>query len=248
MLELYNFRQSTCSQKVRLCLAEKGLDWIDRRLDSRKQEHLQPAYLKLNPNAVVPTLVHDGHVILDSSVIMEYLEEVFPEIPLSPAEPLGRAHMRKWLRYFDEVATPSIRYPSFNKFLIRPFQRMDAGQFAAAAAARPLRKHFYQRMGQDGFPQEDIDRALENLGLSMDRIEAALAGRGGPWIMGDAFTIVDAAYLANIDRLDDLGYAHMWEDGRPLLGDWYDRIRARPSYPIAYYEGSRLSAVYSEPL
>ncbi len=247
MLELYNFRQSTCSQKVRLCLAEKNLEWVDKRLDSRKQEHLQPEYLKLNPNAVVPTLVHDGNVILDSTVIMEYLEEVFPEIPLSPPDAVGRAKMRKWLRYFDEVATPSVRYPSFNQYLIRPFQRMDAAQFAAAAEKRPLRKHFYRRMGQNGFPQEDIDRALETLGQSMDRIEEALAAPGGPWIMGKRFTIVDAAYLPNIDRLDDLGFARMWEDGRPLLSDWYDRIRARPSYPVACYEGSRLSAVYAEP-
>lgn len=247
MLELYNFRQSTCSQKVRLCLAEKGLDWVDRRLDSRKQEQLRPEYLKLNPNALVPTLVHDGQPILDSSVIMEYLEEVFPETPLSPPDPVGRAKMRKWLRYFDEVSTPSIRYPSFNKFLIRPFQKMDAEQFAAAAEARPLRKHFYQRMGQDGFPPEDIDRAMENLGQSMDRVEAALAEHGGPWIMGEMFTIVDAAYLPNIDRLDDLGYAQMWEAGRPLVTDWYGRIRERPSYPIAYYEGSRLSTLFPEP-
>ena len=247
MLELYNFRQSTCSQKVRLCLAEKGLEWLDRRLDSRKQEHLGPDYLKLNPNGLVPTLVHDGHVIIDSSVIMEYLEEVFPEISLSPPGPVGRAKMRKWLRYFDEVSTPSIRYPSFNKFLIRTFQKMDAAQFAAAAEARPLRKHFYQRMGQDGFPQDDIDRALENLGQSMDRVEAALAEHGGPWIMGEQFTIVDAAYLPNIDRLDDLGYAQMWQDGRPLVTGWDDRIRRRPSYGTAYYEGSRLSALFSEP-
>ena len=247
MLELYNFRQSTCSQKVRLCLAEKRLDWVDRRLDSRKQEHLRPEYLKLNPDAVVPTLVHDGQAILDSSVIMEYLEEVFPEVALAPADAVGRARMRKWLRYFDEVPTPAIRYPSFNRYLIRTFQRMDEAQFAAAAAARPLRKHFYQRMGRDGFPAEDIERALENLGQSMDRIEAALAAHGGPWIMGAQFTIVDAAYLPNIDRLDDLGYAHMWRDGRERVAGWYDRIRARPSYPVAYYEGSRLSSLFSEP-
>ena len=193
MLELYNFRQSTCSQKVRLSLAEKNLEWVDRRLDSRKQEQLSPDYLKLNPNAVVPTLVHNGAVILDSSVILEYLEDVFPDPSLSPSDPVGRAKMRKWLRYFDAVPTPSIRYPSFNRFLIRTFQNMDDAQLAAAANARPLRKHFYQRMGRNGFPQEDIDRALENLGQSIDRVEAALADHGGPWIMGEQFTIIDAA-------------------------------------------------------
>ena len=107
MLELYNFAPSTCSLKVRICLAEKGLEWVDHRMDSRDGEHLRPAYLKLNPNGVVPTLIHDGDVIIDSSVIMEYLDEVFPGGRLTPEDPVRRAHMRKWLRYFEEVPTPA---------------------------------------------------------------------------------------------------------------------------------------------
>ena len=190
---------------------------------------------------MVPTLVHDGNVIIDSSVIMEYLEEVFPTIQLTPGDPVGRAHIRAWLHYFDEVPTPSARYPSFNRFLIRTLEKMNHEGFTADAEARPLRKHLYQRMGQHGFPQEDTDQALENLVQSMDRIEATLKSHGSPWIMGEQFTIIDASYLPNIDWLDDLGYARMWQDERPLVSDWYDRIRARPSYPIAYYEGSRHS-------
>ena len=85
MLELYNFPPSTCSLKVRICLAEKGLEWVDHRLDSRDGDHLKPEYLKLTPNGVVPTLIHDGNVIIDSSVICEYLDEVFPEIRLTRA-------------------------------------------------------------------------------------------------------------------------------------------------------------------
>jgi len=59
---------------------------------------LQPAYLALNPNGVVPTLVHNGAVIINSSVICKYLDEVFPENSLSMSGPVGQAHMRKWLR------------------------------------------------------------------------------------------------------------------------------------------------------
>ena len=78
-LELYNFPQSTCSQKVRLTLWERQIEFTDRPVDSTKREHLSDWYLKLNPNGVVPTLIHDGAVIIDSSVIMEYLEDVFPD-------------------------------------------------------------------------------------------------------------------------------------------------------------------------
>ena len=131
MLELYNFQQSTCSQKVRFVLAEKGLEWVDKRLDSRTGEQLKPDYLKLNPNGLVPTLVHDGAVILDSSVIMEYLDEIFPEPSMVPSDPVARAHMRKWLRYMEEVPTPAVRFPSFQKYLIRSFKHLDEEQMEA---------------------------------------------------------------------------------------------------------------------
>ena len=128
MLELYNFPPSTCSLKVRICLAEKGLDWVDHRLDSRNNEHLNPEYLALNPNGVVPTLVHDGVAVIDSSVIMEYLEETFPEPRLSPSGAAARAKMRSWLRFFEEKPTPAVRYPSFQRVLIRGFQRRCDGR------------------------------------------------------------------------------------------------------------------------
>ena len=88
MLELYNTPHSTCSQKVRICLAEKNLEWTDRHVNLATKEHLAPAYLKINPNGVVPTLIHDGAVITDSSVICEYIDEVFPA-------QIGRASCRE---------------------------------------------------------------------------------------------------------------------------------------------------------
>jgi glutathione S-transferase len=92
MLELYHFNDSVCAQKVRVVLAEKHLDWVPHHVDLMKLENLDPAYLKLNPNGVVPTLVHDGAVVIESSEIIEYLDEHFPDPPLRPADPgsLGR--------------------------------------------------------------------------------------------------------------------------------------------------------------
>ena len=243
MLELYNFQQSTCSQKVRFVLAEKGLEWKDTRLDSRRGEHLGPEYLALNPNAVVPTLVHDGAVILDSSVIMEYLDEIFPEPAMVPTDPVGRAHMRKWLRYMEEMPTPAIRYPSFNRYLIRSFVHLDDEAFEKQAVKRPLRTDFYRRMGTDGFSDAEMQNALDNLQQAVDRVDAALAGHGGPWIMGEQLTIADACYLPTIDRMDDLGLSSQWDE-RPHLAAWYQRIKDRPSYPATYYHGARLSELF----
>ena len=151
VLELYHSDYSTCSQKVRLAMAEKGVTFVDHQINVRKGDHLSPEYLAMNPNGVVPTLVHDGGVVTDSSVIIEYLDEVFPDPPLSPADPLGRGRMRSWLRFLEEVPTVAIRYPSFQKVFVRHFTGLDPEAFDEAARKRPLRTKFYREMGQDGF-------------------------------------------------------------------------------------------------
>ena len=87
MLTLYHNDMSLCAQKVRVCLVEKGLAWEDKHLVLRAAEHQQPWYLKLNRRAVVPTLVHDGQVVPESNVILEYLEDVFPQPRLRPNDP-----------------------------------------------------------------------------------------------------------------------------------------------------------------
>ena len=102
MLTLYHNDMSLCAQKVRICLAEKGLAWEDKHLVLRAAEHQQPWYLKLNRRAVVPTLVHDGHVATESNVILEYLEDVFPQPRLRPNDPHQRSKMRLWTKQLDE--------------------------------------------------------------------------------------------------------------------------------------------------
>ena len=132
MLTLYNAAHSTCSQKVRICLAEKALAFEDIRLDLGKaKDHLKPEYLDINPNGVVPTLVDDGDIIVDSSVICEYLDERYPEIPLSPADPVQRSRMRAWMRFLEEVPTAAVRVPSFNMGFLPRFEGLNRQQFEA---------------------------------------------------------------------------------------------------------------------
>jgi len=95
MLTLYNAAHSTCSQKVHICLAEKGLAFEDIRLDLGKgKDHLKPDYHKIYPNGVVPTLIDDGNIIIDSSVICDYLDERYPTVRLTPDDLVARACMR----------------------------------------------------------------------------------------------------------------------------------------------------------
>jgi glutathione S-transferase len=244
MLTLYNFPQSTCSQKVRLVLWEKNLRFADRIVQHKTREHLSDWYLKLNPNGVVPTLTHDDAVIIDSSVIMEYLDEVFPDVPLVPRDAVGRAHLRKWLRYFEEVPTAAIRVPSFNDFLVKRYATMSEADYQRMADAHPIRKHFYKRLDKRGFSAQETEESLDRLQQTVDRVEKALAGHGGPWIMGKDLTIADACLMPTIDRMNDLGLARMWAD-RPLIAAWYARYRERPAFRKTYYPGTRLSEVFA---
>ena len=238
-LELYHAPQSTCSQKVRIGLAEKRLDWTERRVNLAKNEQLRPEYLALNPNGVVPTLVHDGKVIVDSSVILEYLDEVFPEVRLSPADPARRAEMRSWMRFFEEVPTPAIRVPSFHMALAHRFHELDEETFRKTQSdVRPVRKNFYRRMGPHGFSDEDVAAALDELKRTIERMEKALAA--GPWLLGDDYTLADIVVTPSIDRMNDLGLSSAWSD-KPRVAAWYARMQARPAFKQAYMPGSRLS-------
>jgi len=231
MLELYNAPVSTCSQKVRMVLSEKRLAWTDRVINFSRGDHLTDGYLALNPNGVVPTLLHDGVVIVDSSVINEYLEDVFPESPLRPAEPAEAAHMRAWRQYIDEVPTPAIRYPSFNAYFVHIWSDLSEKEFRAYAERLPLRKHFYLKMGRKGFPKDEVDAALERLRQTLERMERSLAQT--QWLAHDMFTLADTSIMPTIVRMEDLGLAHFWAD-LPRVSDWYARLQARPSFAATY--------------
>lgn len=244
MLKLYNFPQSTCSQKVRMVLWEKGLDFTDRPVDSTKREHMSDWYLKLNPHGVVPTLLHDGAVIIDSSVIIEYLDEAFPEQSLTPADPVARAHMRKWLRYFEEVPTPAIRIPSFNQYLSKRFDKLTDEQFEEFVKSHPMRKQFYQKMRKEkGFDETETDGAVDRLCQTLDFMEKGLGQSGGPWLMGKMLTLADYCIAPTMDRMNDLGFSELWSD-HPLVSAWFENIRSRDAYKKTYYERTRLTEIY----
>ena len=240
MLELYHANHSTCSQKVRLCIAEKGLKYESHLINLATKEQLDPDYMKINPNGVVPTLVHDGSVVIDSSVICEYLNEVFSQNPLTPDNTFDRARMRKWMRYIEEVPTAAVRFPSFNMAFLPRFHGLDESAFIEEQAnVRPLRNGFFRRMGPTGFTDEDIEESFDQITKTTARMDEALAS--GPWLLGDMYSLADVIVAPLIDRMADLGLAHLWEDTSPRVTDWYARIQARPAFAEAFYSGARLT-------
>jgi len=243
-LTLYNWPTSTCSQKVRIVLAEKSLPFVDRRLDSSKSENLSDWYLKLNENGVVPTLTHGSKAIVDSSVIAEYLDEVFPQMKLSPADPYLRARMRAWRQFIDEVPTAAIRVPSYNRYIRHKWKDMSQEEFDALVDKRTVRKHFYRNMGRDGSSEAEEQQSIERLRETVMRMDRALAN--GPWMVGEQFTLADVALVPTLVRMMDIGLDKVWVD-RPRVVDWLERVQARPSFAKAFYPGSRYGAAGTHP-
>ena len=240
---LHNAPQSTCSQKVRICLWEKGLKFSEQKLDLFKGDQLTEEYKKLNPNGVVPTLVHDDEVITDSSVIIEYLDELFPGVPLSPVTPAGRAHMREWMRFFEEVSAPAVRVPSYNRVFLRHFQKMTEQEFIAFGESKPLRKDFFLRMGRKGYSDEEMQQAEDRLRMTIERMESQLQ-YGGPWLLGE-YSLADICVIPVMVRLDDIGLSKLWADC-DKFGEWFSRFLERDALRKTFYFGSLLSEQYGD--
>jgi len=238
-LELYHNPVSTCSQKVRLVLAEKNLPYESKVIVWGNNEHLTEEYLKINPNGVVPSLVHDDDPVIDSSVICEYLDEVFPGVSLTPTDPVARARMRAWMRYFEEVPTAAIRVPSFNMLFKKQLSAMPSEAFNNMTDKLPLRKQFYKEMGQAGFSEQKFDASLERLSGCIDRVTEALTD-GGPWIIGEQYTIADIVLLPSIVRMIDLKLDHLWA-GNSVFETWIQNSLDRQAFDVAFMPGSRIS-------
>jgi glutathione S-transferase len=240
---LYNAPQSTCSQRVRFVLNTKKLPFDEIKLNLLAGDQLKPDYLKLNPNGVVPTLDHDGAIVIDSNVITEYLDEVEPEASFTPEDPVARARMRTLMHFIDEMPAPAVRVPTFNLAFLPKFQAMSQEEFIAFAESKPLRREFMLAMGQSGFPQSEMDAAMGRLRRTYERMDAEIENSGGPWLQGKEITLADVAVMPAMVRMADLGRDGDWAD-LPRVVRWYDNIRSHPAFAPTFYHGSLLSEVF----
>jgi glutathione S-transferase len=236
VLELWHEWNSVHSFKVRVVLAEKGVAWESRRLELLKFEHLQPQYLQLNPNGVVPTLVHDGRTVLESSIICQYLDEQFAQPPLLPADPYPRAQARTWLKYFDDVLHPALRAVSFERLyrpLLAALPRQELEQ-RLAAHPNPARAKAF--LAADAAPAD-----LAPFAKAIARLEGALSTQ---WLSGEHFGMADVALAPFAERLAHLGLEDLWA-GHRNVADWIARLLAYPSVQAAQAPAQFRFRVYS---
>ena len=236
MLRLYHGVTSTCSKRVRICLAEKRLDWESVHIDLSRRENLDPEYLKLNPNGVVPTLVHDGRALCESNFIMEYLDEAFPDLPLRPKDPYERARMRIWMDRIEHVLHRNINIVSWIKQgRYKRFEGMseDRLQEIYDSQATEEKRALLKKRLVEGVSEEDMGFAEARVAEVLDEMEAALQDR--PWLCGEKLSLADISVAPFIERFESNGMTQLvdWTK-RPRVGDWWARMQDRESFKTAF--------------
>jgi glutathione S-transferase len=228
MLTLYHNNMSVCAAKVRSALAEKKLNWNGIHLDLRAGEAQRPEYLKLNPKAVVPTLVHDGRVIIESTVICEFIDDQWPDAPLKPPDGYGRAQMRLWTKQLDEgvhVATGTVSFSvAFrHQWLARPAE--DRAKWLAGIP-QPEQRHRLQSILEEGLDSPYFAPAVERYVKLFDDFEIALGQSA--WLAGQCFSLAEISYAPYLARVRQLGFDALFER-HPRVAEWSDRVAERPS-------------------
>ncbi len=231
MLELYHYDHSTAAQKIRIALAEKQLEWTSHHLDTSvdKLEHFSPEYLKINPRGIVPTLVHDGRAIRESQVILEYLEDAFPEHPLRPEDPFDRAQMRLWTKLVDEGLHVHSRVVGM--CIVVRYAKQKAGPDVLSKYLEQMpetvRKENDRVNIEKGLDSPLLPRSVGYFKNVFTSMNEALAT--SKWLAGDTFSLADISLGVYVTRLKSFQMAPLWHDFEHL-NEWYGRFVSLPCY------------------
>lgn len=237
MIELYHNDMSSCAQKVRLTLAEKGLDWTGHHLKLREGPQLKPDYLKLNPMGVVPTLIDDGEVIIESNLIMEYLDEAYPSPALRPSRPAGKVRMRLWTKQLDEGVHAALgTVSSCIAFRHQHLETNPTPELREAYYAKvpdEIKRARQRDVIENGMTSSYLPAAARRFRKLYDDMEAALGNT--TWLAGEAYSLADIAFTPYLTRFEHLQLLDVL-DGRLKLADWYGRVKARDAYAVGIGE------------
>ena len=229
MITLYHYPSSPCAAKVRAVLTEKNISWDSKIVNIIEKENLRPEYLKLHPKGVVPAMVDDGHTIIESTIIMEYLDTKYSPNSLKPDGAYEQALMRKWTKWVDETLHPN--WPGLAwTTLIRPTWRQKSRAEIEGLLGKlidPARRERQSRLLEQGYGSQEFFNSMSTLDRTLADMETALAKQ--PWLVGDTPTLADLAVLPYVISAEKFGLEMMYAD-RPGVTGWLARWRARPTF------------------
>jgi glutathione S-transferase len=238
MLELYHHGSSVCAAKVRWAMVMKDLKFKAHYIDILKGEQFDPEYKKINPKSVVPSLVHDGNIINESTVIMEYLDLAFPEKKLTPEIPIEYVKTRYWTKALDELLHPAcgvLTFASAHRHIVR--KNLSEKQLEEFLANTPDHSvtvdwaGYKKQIVKSGFEAPGAadkvrlyDKYLKQMNEDLKKTE---------WLVNDEFGLADISLTPYVNRVAMMGMNEWWEGRLPYLADWWERIQEVPSFKAA---------------
>jgi glutathione S-transferase len=209
MLQLHYF-PSNASITPHILLEEMGLPYELKLVDRTNNAHKSPEYLRLNPNGLIPVLVDGDLVLYETAAICLHLTDMHPEMSLAP--PVGtneRAHFYKWLMWLTNTFQPTIIMYFYTDRYITSSDPAVIAQIKA--------------------------RTQERIGAMLKQLDDHLAANGGPWMMGEKFSVLDiyAFMLGRWTRVFE-GAPPATQPARdakawPALSPFMHRMFARPA-------------------
>jgi len=257
--ELYHNALSLCSMKTRVCLAELRIPYASRHIDlieTGRYENIRPKLLTVNPGGTVPVLLHHGHPVYESHEQIRYAARFAPEgVPsLLPSDPAELAEMEDWidrssltddpLNNMDRSAgnaIPGQTLPLFCTMIEKvPLSRIVEGLLFHFDKMRPVLFIVLKLRGIDRLPDwslvsKSIARSRRFLNEHLAPLEESLEKRGGPWILGEQFTLADVSWLVIFERMRQADCESVFLDPavHPHLAAYWARLQDRPSYAEA---------------
>ena len=235
MMILHHGWRSSASRRVRLCLEEKGLAYESHVVDMAKLEHHSSEYLKINPNGVIPTLIHDGKPLHESGTICEYLDETFPDPPLRPDPPYERALMRNWIRHIDGLIGNLIIF-NWRHHLAKTASQWSDEELAEKIKNIPSkeRQEAWLRAARKPYTEEEREAARGKLVLLLDEMEDGLKPSG--WLVASAYSIADIAAVPFVKRIEEeIAPDEVTAKKHPRVTDWWNNIQTRPAFERARF-------------
>ena len=228
MLKLYSFGPGANSLKPLLTLYERGIPFESRLMSAANWDQHSDWYKAINPNGQVPALDHDGKIITESTVICEYLEDVFTDYPsLRPADRWLRAQMRIWTKWVDEYFCWCVSTIGWHRRIGPLARTLSDEAFEEQLTHIPIYEQQVKwRRAREGFPQDMLDEEMRKIAFSIGKLETRLSQ--SPWLAGPDYTLADICNFAIANGMEK-NYAELINDGAtPHLLDWLARINARP--------------------
>jgi len=219
--------------KALICLKEKNIDFVSHYVNLLLFEQHKPEFVAMNPDGQVPVLVHDGRVINESTIINEYLDDVFPDVPLRPEDSFWRAQMRIWSKFVDDYFCPALSMIGWHLMVRQAAQAISEDKLEKILARIPLKRQRekWATVAGESFTEEELAESRRRLGVSVDKMEKRLAESA--WLAGETYSLADVNTFSIAAGVERLHPEFLNDKKAPMTVDWLKRMQERPGVQAA---------------